>query len=161
MKPLIVLLTSFVISLLTLYFIRGQYEPALSGRIAMSVMLVFTALAHFVYTKGMTMMIPDFVPVKKQVVYLSGIIEMIAAIGLLIPVFRHGTALLLILFFIILLPANIFAAIKHIDYQKGSSDGAGVNYLWFRIPLQILFILWTYFSTINISPWIMGYSGAK
>jgi uncharacterized membrane protein len=106
-------------------------------------------------------MIPDFVPVKKQVVYLSGIIEMIAAIGLLIPVFRHGTALLLILFFIILLPANIFAAIKHIDYQKGSSDGAGVNYLWFRIPLQILFILWTYFSTINISPWIMGYSGAK
>jgi uncharacterized membrane protein len=161
MKPLIVLVASFIISLLTLYIIHRQFEPALSGRIAMSVMLVFTALAHFVYTKGMTMMLPDFIPVKKQVVYLTGIIEMIAAIGLLIPVFRHGTALLLILFFIMLLPANIFAAIKHIDYQKGSSDWAGVNYLWFRIPLQIFFILWTYFSAINSAPWIMDCSGAK
>jgi hypothetical protein len=27
-------------------------------------------------------------------------------------------------------------------------DGNGLNYLWFRVPLQILFIVWVYFSLI-------------
>jgi len=52
MKPLIVLLSVFFISLLTTKFVRGQYEFALSGRIAMSAMLVFTALGHFAFTEG-------------------------------------------------------------------------------------------------------------
>jgi hypothetical protein len=66
MKPLIVLLASFGVSLLSLYFINGQYQVAFSGRIAMSVMLAYTTLGHFLYSKGMTMMIPNFVPFKKR-----------------------------------------------------------------------------------------------
>ncbi len=97
----------------------------------------------------MTMMVPSFIPYKTEIIYLTGIIEIIAAIGLLIPNFKENAAWLLILFFVLLLPANINAAIKYIDYQKGTFDGNGVNYLWFRIPLQILFILWTYMSSIK------------
>jgi len=149
MKPLIVLLSVFAISLLATKIFQGNYKFALSGRIAISVMLVFTAMAHFVFTKGMAMMLPDFVPYKTAAVYLTGIIEIIAAIGLFIPKFRVITAWLLIAFFILILPANIYAAIKNIDYQKGTFDGAGLTYLWFRIPLQILFIFWTYLSTIK------------
>lgn len=81
MKPLIVLLVSFVIALFTLYFIRGFYEIALPGRIAMSVMLVFTAIGHFVYTKSMMRTIPGIIPFKKVVVYVTGIFEIAAAIG--------------------------------------------------------------------------------
>lgn len=149
MKPLIVLLSVFAISLLTTKFVRGNFELALSGRIAMSAMLVFTAVAHFAFTKGMAMMLPDFIPFKTGIVYLTGIIEIAAAIGLFIPNFRVITAWLLIAFFILILPANIFAAIKHIDYQKGTFDGNGLTYLWFRVPLQILFIIWVYVSSIK------------
>ncbi|WP_268849366.1 DoxX family protein [Flavobacterium aestivum] len=149
MKPLIILLSVFAISLLVTKIFLDNYEFALSGRIAMSVMLVFTAIAHFAFTKGMTMMIPDFIPYKTETVYLTGIIEIAAAIGLFISSFRVITAWLLIVFFILLLPANIYAAIKHIDYQKGTFNGNGLAYLWFRIPLQILFIFWTYLSTIK------------
>lgn len=149
MKPLIVLLSVFAISLLTTKFVRGNLELALSGRIAMSAMLVFTAIAHFAFTKGMAMMLPDFIPFKTGIVYLTGIIEIAAAIGLFIPNFRVITAWLLIAFFILILPANIFAAIKHIDYQKGTFDGNGLTYLWFRVPLQILFIIWVYVSSIK------------
>ena len=94
-------------------------------------------------------MIPGPIPYKTGIVYLTGIIEIIAAIGLLVPAFKVPAAWLLILFFIMLLPANIYSAIKHIDYQKASFDGHGLNYLWFRIPLQILFIAWTYISSIK------------
>ena len=115
----------------------------------MSVMLVFTAIGHFAFTKGMAMMLPDFIPFKAEVIYLTGVVEIIAATGLLIPGCRVWTGWALILFFILLLPGNIKAAIQHIDYQKGTFDGRGPGYLWFRIPLQIVFMVWTYLSAIR------------
>jgi uncharacterized membrane protein len=150
MKPLLVLLTTFALAVFTLRLIRNEFELALPARIAMSCMLLFTAMAHFAFTKGMTMMIPDFIPYKKELVYLTGLIEIFAAAGLLIPGLRIPTAWLLILFFIALLPANIHAAARHIDYQKANFEGIGLNYLWFRVPLQVLFILWTYISAIRL-----------
>lgn len=149
MKPLIILTSVFVISCMTNKILHGNFKFALSGRIAMSAMLLFTAIGHFVFTKGMAMMLPDFVPFRIELVYLTGILEIAAAIGLFIPKFRVVTAWLLVVFFILMLPANIYASIKHIDYQKGTFDGPGLTYLWFRIPLQILFIVWTYLSTIK------------
>ena len=149
MKPLIVLLTVFAVSLLAIKLLQGNYDFAWSGRMAMSAMLVFTAIAHFAFTKGMTMMLPDFIPNKTAVVYLTGLIEIAAATGLFIPGLRVLTAWLLIIFFILILPANIYAAVKNIDYQKGTSEGNGLTYLWFRIPLQMLFIIWTYLSAIK------------
>ena len=76
-------------------------------------------------------------------------IEIAAAIGLFIPSVRIFKAWLLIVFFVFILPANIYAAIKHLDYQKGTFDGSGLTYLWFRVPLQILFIVWVYISFIR------------
>jgi uncharacterized membrane protein len=149
MKPLIVLISVFAISLLITKLTLGTTEVALSGRIAMSAMLLFTAVGHFAFTKGMSMMLPDFIPFKTETVYLTGIIEIAAAIGLLIPDIRVMTAWLLIVFFVLILPANIYASFRHIDYQKGTLDGNGLTYLWFRIPLQILFIVWTYLSSIK------------
>jgi uncharacterized membrane protein len=115
----------------------------------MSVMLVFTSIGHFVFVQGMTLMIPAFIPFKKQIVYLTGVFEFAAAIGLLIPKLQNQTAWLLILFFLLILPANIQAAIKKIDYQKGTTSGPGLNYLWFRVPLQILFIAWVYLFAVR------------
>jgi uncharacterized membrane protein len=149
MEPLIILLSVFAVSLVATKFIRGRFEIALSGRIAMSAMLLFTAVAHFIYTKGLALMLPDFIPFKTETVYLTGIIEIAAATGLLIPRFRVMTGWLLIAFFILILPANIYASVKQVDYQKGTYDGNGLNYLWFRIPLQILFIVWTYLCSVK------------
>ena len=149
MKPLFVLLGVFIISLLVTKLFTKTFDYPLCGRIAMAAMLVFTAIAHFAFSKGMAMMLPDFIPFKTEVIYLTGVIEIIAAACLLIPGCSVCTGWALILFFIALLPGNIKAAIHHIDYQKGTFDGNGPTYLWFRIPLQILFIVWTYFSAIK------------
>src|SRR5699024_5030506 len=102
------------------------------------------------FAEGMSMMIPDFIPLKKEIVYFTAIAEIVGATGLHIPQFRMITAWLLIIFFILVLPANITASIEQVDYQKATSNGNGLIYLWFRIPLQILFIFWVYFSSINV-----------
>lgn len=149
MKPLFVLLGAFAISLLATRLLAGRFDYSLSGRIAMAVMLVFTAIGHFAFTKGMAMMVPDFIPYKTEVIYLTGVVEIVAAIGLLVPGVRVITGWALILFFIVLLPANIKAALEHVDYQNATYDGSGPWYLWFRVPLQVLFIVWTYVSAIR------------
>src|SRR5699024_3769664 len=148
MKPLVVLLFTFVLSLFVIRLVRGEYDIGQSGRVAMSVMLLFTAIGHFAFTKGMTMMLPDFIPYKCEVVYLTGLIEIVAAVGLFIPSLRQITAWLLIVFFVLVLPAKIYAAMHQVNYRKGTLDGEGMMYLWFRIPLQVLFITWVYLSAI-------------
>ena len=145
MKPLLVLISVFITTLLVLKLLKGSVRVALSGRIAMAAMLLFTAIGHFALTKGMALMLPDFIPHRELLVYLTGIIEVVAAIRLLIPGLRNLTGWLLIAFFLLILPANIYAAIKHVDYQNADFNGQGLDYLWFRIPLQIIFILWIYF----------------
>jgi uncharacterized membrane protein len=70
-------------------------------------------------------------------VYLTGVVEILVAISLLICLF------------ILLLPANIYAAIKNVDYQTATYNGPGLSYLWFRVPLQILFIVWAYLSAVE------------
>lgn len=149
MKPLIILLSTFAVSLLAMKFVTGGWEYALSGRIALSVMLLFTTLGHFLFPEGMAMMLPEIIPAKVAVIYLTGIIEAAAAIGLLIHRTQVKTGIVLIVFFLLILPANIYAAIKRVDFQKGTLEGPGPAYLWFRVPLQILFICWTYFSAIR------------
>lgn len=151
MKPLIVLIVTFAISLLTLKISNGRWDYFLSARMAMSVMLLFTALGHFLFTDGMILMIPNSIPFKREIVYATALIEIAGAVGLHIYSVRQLTAWLLILFLLLILPANIKAAIEQINYQKGTFDGYGLKYLWFRIPLQVVFIIWIYLSSIKPS----------
>lgn len=145
MKPLFVLLGAFLITFLVLRWLHGWWDYRLAARIAMAVMLLFTAMAHFAFSKGMEMMLPDFIPMKRGLVYFTGIAEMAGAIGLLIKGWFAVSGLLLILLFMLMLPANVHAALRHINYEKGTLDGKGPGYLWFRIPLQIFFVAWIYF----------------
>lgn len=149
MQPLIVLISVFVIGLFVIKRRTKKIDWQLAGRIAMSAMLMFTAVAHFIFTDGMAQMIPEFFPFKRELVYLTGILEILFAVGLLISRTKTITGWILILFFLAILPANIKASMENINYQTGELDGTGIEYLWFRIPLQILFIVWVYFTTIK------------
>lgn len=150
MKPLIVLLLSFTISIFIIKIIKKEYDFALSARIAMSIMLLFTAIGHFAFTKGMSMMIPKIIIFKESIIYLTGIFEILLALGLIIPKFQIVSGWALFVFLLLMLPANIYASLNHVNYQKGTFDGNGLIYLWFRIPLQFLFIIWAYISAIRI-----------
>lgn len=150
MKQLLVLITTFLIALIGLKLFSGEWNHILAGNVAMSAMLLFTAIGHFAFAEGMIMILPDFVPFKREVVYLTGVIEAAASVGLLINSLQETTAILLIVFLVLILPANINSALKNVDYQKGTNEGPGLDYLWFRIPLQLFFIAWVaYFGLHN------------
>jgi uncharacterized membrane protein len=150
MKPLIVLLSVFGVSCLATFIAGHPPDYYFCGRLAMAVMLIFAATAHFKFYKGMVLMLPSFVPLKKMVIYITGYIEILAAIGLLINKVRHPVAWFVILFLVVLLPANIYAAKNKVSLERADYCGYGLNYLWFRVPLQLFFIAWVYyFGVVN------------
>jgi len=65
MKPLIVLVLVFLIAVAATRILGGAIGFALPARVAMSAMLGFTAIGHFMFTKGMEMMMPSFCPSKR------------------------------------------------------------------------------------------------
>ena len=145
MKPLFVLLAAFALTALVFKMGKKRWDPGRVGRIAMSCMLLFTASGHFIFIEGMSMMLPDFVPLKEGLIVLTGFLEIAFAVGLLYNRTQRITSLLLIAFLICILPSNIYAALKHLDIEKATYSGPGPEYLWMRIPLQLLFIGWVYY----------------
>jgi uncharacterized membrane protein len=143
MKPFVLLISLFLVGL-ALTLVTPGLTLKLCGKTALSVMLVFTAIGHFRFTRGMSMMLPEKVPGRKGIVRATGLIEILASIGLLTPSASRVTGMLLIIFFILVLPSNIYAAINRVNYEKGDFSGKGLPYLWFRIPFQVLLVAWTY-----------------
>jgi uncharacterized membrane protein len=103
---------------------------------ALSVMVLFTASAHFTSLKeDLIKMVPKPFPYPRQIVFVTGILEILGAIGLLIPQVRTAAGICLALLFVTMFPANINAALKQVPLR-----GKSATPLWLRLPMQVLFI---------------------
>ena len=142
--------------MITLAVLLGTYvvlalfkvEKKLRGKIALAVLLVFTGTAHFYKTPEMMNMLPDLIKFKREIIYITGVFEILGAIGILIPRINRIAGICLIIMFICFLPANIYAALHHVDFG-GHKYGPG--YLLFRVPLQLFFIWWTFRYAVRAS----------
>jgi uncharacterized membrane protein len=123
---------------------RIRISPAKRARVGLSLFFIFTSIGHFIRTEPMAAMIPPAVPYRIALIYLTGIFELLAAIGVWVPGLTRLTGLFIILMLIGLLPANIYSAINRVDF---GGHGAGPMYLLVRIPFQLFAIWWTYFAT--------------
>ncbi len=149
MKVLIVLIATFLLFIFTSKIAAGKWNLLFGGNLAMFIMLCFTALGHFKFANGMIMMMPDFIPLKKEIVFISGLAEIVLGLALLFPALRNIAGIVLVLLFLLMLPANINAAVKHINFEKADYSGPGLSYLWFRIPMQLFLILWVWYFSIR------------
>ncbi|MBL1220542.1 hypothetical protein JET18_06810 [Chryseobacterium sp. L7] len=152
MKLLNILFAVFILALLGTYIFQGKPDFLFSGNLGMAAFIIFTGLSHFKFQKGMAMMIPDFVPGKMFWVYFTGVLEMAAGIGLMIPSLRETTAILLIIFYVLVFIANINSSKKKINIFKADYTGPGMNYLYKeRIPMQLILIVWTWYFGIYLN----------
>ena len=128
----------------------GRVIPALAltqrqrVRIALTVFFAFTGIGHFIKTDALVAMMPPAVPYRAELVYLTGILEGLGAIGIWIPRWRRLTGICLIVMLVGFLPVNIYAAIQRVDF---GGHELGPVYLLARIPVQLLLIGATYFAT--------------
>jgi uncharacterized membrane protein len=147
MAPLIFLLATFtILYLVNRFLLGGRLSMSFIGRAAMSVMLIVTSVSHFTNTQSMVEMMPDFLPAKREMVYFTGVCELLAVVGLLWSRTARLASILLIVFFILILPANIAGSLKSVQF--GGME-FGPLYLLFRIPLQMFFIWWVWYFGIR------------
>ena len=148
MAPLIFLIVTFAILVLAdKNLLNGRIGLSMAGRVAMAGMLLVTGITHFTNTEELIEMMPEPMPWKSEMVYFTGICELLAIPGLIWEKTRRLAAVLLIVFFIAVLPANIVGSMKQV--QMGGME-YGTVYLWFRIPLQIFFIWWTWYFALRV-----------
>jgi uncharacterized membrane protein len=111
-----------------------------SARYALALMFVFTAVAHFNAMKyDLARMIPSSFPRPLMIVYFTGVLELLGAVGLLVPRFRSLAGICLIALLVGMFSANVNAALKGVTLR-----GKPATALWLRTPIQVLFIglLW-------------------
>lgn len=114
-----------------------------SARYALAVMFIFTATAHFNKMKhDFARMIPAYFPHPLVVVYVTGVLELLGAAGLLLPQFRRLAGICLIALLAGMFVANINAAQRSITLR-----GKPPTPLWLRVPMQVFFIALLWWST--------------
>ncbi|MDJ0737362.1 MAG: hypothetical protein QNJ47_25410 [Nostocaceae cyanobacterium] len=146
MVILIVLLATFAAAILVRLITQRQINFYLCGRIAFAAMLFFAGVSHFFLDDGMVKMLPEFVPLRYLIIYVTGVMELVFAVGLLIKNYSRLTGILVILFLICVFPSNVYAALNSVEF------GGNVNgpiYLLFRVPLQIFLIVWVWISAVH------------
>jgi uncharacterized membrane protein len=144
MAVLIVLLVSWLIfrgiGALGVTALAGWQD---SARYALAVMFVFTATAHFNRMKhGLAQMIPSFFPRRLWLVYITGVLELLGAAGLLLPEFRSLAGACLIALLLGMFVANVNAALRGVTLR-----GKPATPLRLRTPMQVLFIALLWWST--------------
>lgn len=103
--------------------------------------MVAAGTLHFVATDAYVAIMPRYLPLHRELVYISGVFEILGGAGLLIARLRAAAGIGLIVLYIAVLPANINMAIH--DIQPEGLRIAPVL-LWLRIPLQCLVIAWAW-----------------
>jgi uncharacterized membrane protein len=105
-------------------------------RLALALTFLFTAAAHFNRMKDdLVRMVPPSLPNPRALVFVTGLLEIAGAIGLLLPATRRLAAGGLALLLIALFPANVSAAKRGLTLR-----GKPVTPLALRLPIQLLFL---------------------
>jgi uncharacterized membrane protein len=144
MEPLLVLATALLAFRLLGRLGAGRLAtwPAAAAH-ALAAMLVLTASAHFVPAGVAAMpnhgdlvnMVPPFVPFPGAVVYATGVLELLGVLGLVLAATRRPAGLALAALFVLLLPANVYAAVAGVPFHGGAAAP-----LWLRVPEQALYV---------------------
>ena len=105
--------------------------------LALSVFFVVAGVNHFVDPDFYTRIMPPYLPAHLELVYASGVFEILGGIAVLVPGVRVLAGYGLILLLVAVYPANIQMAIDATPPQSGEDWAA-----WVRLPLQIPLFAW-------------------
>jgi len=120
------------IKLLTIYFMSFAYT--------------YIGVKHFIDPDFFLAIMPDYLPLHLELVYLSGLAEIILGLLLLFKKTRSKAAIGIILLLIFVFPANIYLVQSELSQ---SLLGVTKEQAIIRLPFQALFILIAYWHSKN------------
>lgn len=110
------------------------------ARIIFALFFAAACVFHFIQPDGFARMLPDDVPLRLPMIYVTGVMELALGVLLLVPATMKPAGTLTAVYLVLIFPANIYAAVKHIP-APGFSDTPQAA-LWIRLVFQPLLIWW-------------------
>jgi uncharacterized membrane protein len=131
---------------------RPDMTPVLKriGLILVFLWFLFGGVAHFSLTEVEMRIVPPAIPWPRATVLISGVFELLGAVGILIPMTRRAAGIGLFLLTIAVTPANVYM-LQHAELFNVPRWALIV-----RLPFQVVLlalILWsTWAPRFNRSP---------
>ncbi len=121
-------------------------KPSWRGvmRIVMAAFFAGGFALHLLAIDQLVAITPDWVPYPREVVLITGVIELAGAVALLVPRLRRATGIALAIYVIAVWPANFKHALAHIMTPPVPDSW------WYHAPrlaLQPVIAWWALFST--------------
>ncbi len=108
------------------------------GAYIQAAVYIVAGLNHFIKPKMYMAIMPPYIPAHPQMVFWSGVAEVVLGVGMLFPATRSYAAWGLIFLLIAVFPANVFMATS----EQFASLSPWIR--WGRLPIQGLLIWWAY-----------------
>jgi uncharacterized membrane protein len=116
------------------------------ARRGLAAAMVIAGVTHFTNADPFVQHMPDWVPAREVIVYVSGALEIALGIAMLLWREHRGSiGRLLAMYLVAVFPANVYVAMADVDVT-GQPGGL---YAWIRLPLQALFVTWALWSTTS------------
>ncbi|AFZ31445.1 membrane protein-like protein [Gloeocapsa sp. PCC 7428] len=119
-----------------------KYKPVF--RILLAIAMIIVGALHFTHSNGFEKIVPDYLPHSLALVYISGFLEVLAAVGLFIPGVSRFAAWLLVVLYIAVFPANLYQAVNNIEVAALPHDPP---LIWLRFPFQVFLVAWAWWLT--------------
>ncbi|MEH6790577.1 DoxX family protein [Parasphingorhabdus sp.] len=123
---------------------EGQGRTRTVFRWLLAAIYLIAGVAHIRSPAGFLAITPDWVPFPEEVIFFTGVAEIIGAVGLLVPPklvpgIRYGAGIGLALYALCVYPANINHAVNNI-----AIGGTSASWLYHapRLAFQPVFIWW-------------------
>ena len=102
---------------------------------------VVAGVLHFLAPGGYERIVPPYLPLHRELVYLSGAAEILGGLGLLPKRTRCAAGIGLVLLLITVWPANL----QMLNDARASQEPRWwLALLWARLPLQVVLIAWVW-----------------
>lgn len=105
----------------------------------LGLLFILAGINHFVHPGFYVAIMPPYLPWHLELVYLSGLFEVLLGVLLLIPRTTALAAWGLVALLVAVFPANV-----HMAMNPELFPGISPVILWGRLPLQGVFIAWAY-----------------
>jgi len=99
-------------------------------------------IKHFTNVDWFMKIMPPYLPYHKELIYLSGVFEILFGVMLLFEKTRFLAGWGIILLLIAVFPANIYLA-----QTNGAAMGTSAAIAWGRLPFQVVFIALAYWHS--------------
>ena len=106
-----------------------------------SIFYVLVGIKHFIDPNFFLAIVPPYLPYHLELVYISGLFEILFGVMILFPKYRYWGSVGLILLLIAVFPDNIYL-FQSVEAQK--AIGATQEIATWRLPVQGIFILVAY-----------------